>query len=372
MSYTLTTLWHERRRFLPAVLAVAFSAVLVALQGGLLLGTFSIVSIPVDHTSADVWLGCPEVISVDVSRPVPGRWQSRLAWAGVERTEAYCQDFGRWRKPSGAAELVIVIGSHLAADSLGKVRQIDGDLRRRLGEPGAVVVDEADRDRLGIRGVGARAEVNGQAVHVVGLVRGLKGLAGPYVFCSLETARSLLRLREDDATYLLGRCRSEAGAAAVVRRLREAYPGEMAVFTREEFSRRSRWHWLVKTGGGISLLCAAALGLLVGAAVTSQTLYAATAASQREFAVLRAMGVPRRRMAAGVLWQSFHVGVAGVALALPLVYLLAAAAVRLGAPALLPPPLVGSAAAVTLLMALASGLFALRSLRKTEPALLLR
>jgi len=38
MSYSLATLWHERQRFLPGVLAVAFSALLIALQIGLLLG----------------------------------------------------------------------------------------------------------------------------------------------------------------------------------------------------------------------------------------------------------------------------------------------------------------------------------------------
>ena len=39
------------------------------------------------------------------------------------------------------------------------------------------------------------------------------------------------------------------------------------------------------------------LGLLVGAAITSQSLFGATVASLREFAVLRAMGIPRWRMA---------------------------------------------------------------------------
>ena len=37
-------------------------------------------------------------------------------------------------------------------------------------------------------------------------------------------------------------------------------------------------HWLTKTKAGIALGYAAALGLLVGAVVTSQTLYAAMAA----------------------------------------------------------------------------------------------
>src|SRR5208282_104200 len=96
-----------------------------------------------------------------------------------------------------------------------------------------------------------------------------------------------------------------------------------SAFTQEGFSRQSRMHWLTKTKAGIALGCAALLGLLVGAVVTSQTLYAATAASLREYAVLRALGIPRWRMALTVLAQSFWVGVAGIGLALPTVFVLA-------------------------------------------------
>lgn len=48
MSYALTTIWYERQRFLPAILAVAFSAVLIALQAGIVLGLLTMMSLPVD------------------------------------------------------------------------------------------------------------------------------------------------------------------------------------------------------------------------------------------------------------------------------------------------------------------------------------
>jgi putative ABC transport system permease protein len=370
MSFTLTTLWHDRQRYLPAVLAVAFSALLSALQCGLLLGTFSIVSIPVDHTAAHVWVGSPDVVSVDIGRPLPDRWRARLNLPQVKRAEPYCQCFAYWHNPRGGAELCIVVGSRLHPEALGAVDRLTPELRARLREPGAVVLDEADLRRLGSAGVGETAEVNGRRVRVVGLVRGLKGLAGPYVFCSLETARRLLQLGEDQATYLLAQCHRPEDAPAVAEHLRRYH--NLEAFTRDQFSLRSRCHWLFRTGAGMSLGCAAVLGLLVGAVVTSQTLYAATAASMREFAVLRAMGVPRWRLSASVLVQSFWIGVLGVALSLPAVYGLARVAELLEAKALLPAWLMLSTGAVTLAMALGSGLFALRSLRMTQPALLLR
>src|SRR5205823_4733031 len=134
--------------------------------------------------------------------------------------------------------------------------------------------------------------------------------------------------------YLLARCRNPADAPAVVERL-QAYPN-MSSFTSEKFSLRTRMHWLTMTRAGVALGCAAALGLLVGAVVTSQTLYAATAASLREYAVLQALGIPRWRMAASVLAQAFWVGLTGILFAIPVVYALREGADTLGAKILLP------------------------------------
>ncbi|MBV9122864.1 MAG: peptide ABC transporter permease, partial [Planctomycetes bacterium] len=268
--------------------------------------------------------------------------------------------------------LCCIIGARLGDHSLGALRELTPELRQRLTEPGAVVVDQGELERLGIHGVGDVAEVTGRRVRVVGLVQGLKSLAGPYVFCSVETARPLLRLQPDppQTTYLLARCRKPEDVPGVVERLRQYH--NMATFSSPEFSLRSRMHWLTKTKAGISLGCAAVLGLLVGAVVTSQTLYGATVASLREFAVLRALGIPRWRMGAMVLAQSFWVGVAGVGLALPVTFGLAQLAEALGAKVLLPAWLLGSAGTLTMIMALLSGLAALRSLRLVEPAALLR
>jgi putative ABC transport system permease protein len=371
MPYSLATLWFERQRYLPGVLAVGFSALLIILQCGLLLGLFSITSIPIDHSRADIWVGTPQVLSVDLGRPLPEDYLLRVAGQPeVERVELFLQGFLYWTKPDGGSELCSVIGSRLDDNALGAVRELTPELRRKLSEPGAIVVDEGELGRLGIHGVGDVGEITSHRVRVVGLVHGLRSLSGPYIFCNIPTARMLLRLKPDQTTYVLARCHNSAEAPAVVQRLR-GY-ATMSAFASQDFSRRSRLHWLTKTKAGVALGCAAALGLLVGAVVTSQTLYAATAASLREYAVLRALGVPRWRMAATVLAQSLWVGLAGIAVTGPAVYGLRQAALAVGVPLLLPGWLLGIAIAVTMTMAMLSGVAALRSLRRIEPALLLR
>jgi putative ABC transport system permease protein len=373
MSYSLTTLWHEKNRFLPGVLAVAFSALLIALQCGLLLGLFSITSIPIDHTRADVWVSAPEVLSVDLGRPIDeGSTLAKVAvQPEVARTEIYMQGFAYWTKPNGGNELCMVIGSRLGDDHIGNVDMLTPDLRARLSEHGAIVIDESELDRLGVKGVNDYAEITGCCVRVVGLTKGIKSLAGPYVFCSINTARDFLHLRATEmTTYVLARCHDPSQAPELVRRLRQS--DKLTAFTAAEFSLRSRMHWLTKTKAGIALGYAAALGLLVGAVVTSQTLYAAVAAQLREYAVLRALGIPRWRMGMTVLAQSFWVGLIGVCLALPAAFALAEVADRLGVRVMLPPELLTAAVGITMVMAMMSGLAALRSLRLVEPAMLLR
>ncbi len=146
---------------------------------------------------------------------------------------------------------------------------------------------------------------------------------------------------------------------------------DMSVCTREELSWRSRLHWLSRTRAGIALGLAAALGLVVGGVVTSQTLYAATADRLALFAILWAMGIPRRRMAGAVLAEAGLIGAAGAILALPAIFLLAAVAGSLGAKVQLPAWLLCGTVAVTMTMALASSLSALRTLRRVEAGILL-
>src|SRR3954463_8704815 len=169
MSYSLTTLWYERQRYLPGVLAVGFSAMLIALQCGLLLGLFSITSMPIDRTNADVWMGAPGVLSVDLGRPIRDSYLARLAaHPDVQRCEVYLQGFAYWSKRNGGTELCMVIGCRLSDDSLRAVDKLSADLRDRLTEPGTIVVDESDKDRLGVDKVGDTAEISGMRVTVVG------------------------------------------------------------------------------------------------------------------------------------------------------------------------------------------------------------
>src|SRR5262249_23644032 len=162
---------------------------------------------------------------------------------------------------------------------------------------------------------------------------------------------------------LLGQCHSPQDAARLVRRLQADYT-DMGALTKAQFAWRTQSHWLIRTRAGLVLGFAAALGLVVGAVVTSQTLYGATVAQLREYAVLRALGIPRFRRRRLVLGQSFWVTLAGLVLALPLTVVLARIARPMNVEVLLPVWMLAAVAALTLGVGLLSGTAALRSLRQ--------
>ncbi|WP_439621003.1 ABC transporter permease [Gemmata sp.] len=375
MSYALQTLWHERTRYASGVLAVTFSAVLIALQCGLLLGLFKITSIPIDNTTADLWVGSTAVSSVDLGKPIPNSYMTRLAGLdGVRMPEQYISNFANFSKPTGGTELCFLLGSLLDDGTAGAATLLTKEQREALTMPYAIVVDESDVKRLALNSPDGEPKINGKRVHLVGTVKGLKSLAAPWVFCSLHTARQLMgpMLPPDHVTYLLARCDSPARAKQVADELRAQYPGDMIAYTAEDFSYQSRMYWLTRTKAGLAIGYAALLGLIVGAVITAQTLYSATAANAKEFAILLALGIPRWRISLMVITQSFWVGIIGIALAYPVCLVLRALAMQFNTDVDMRWEILAGTATITVGMALIAGTLALRSVKQIEPMNLLR
>lgn len=374
VSIARSALIYEWRRFLPAALAVAFAGLLVQVQLSLLLGMFSAISVYIDRSSADLWVGYPNTQSVDLARPIPGKVANSLRMhPEVAAVEKFTWTVGDWVRPKGGKLSAVLIGINPEADALTFAHLLTPQLRQLLMQPGNVLVDVADLGKLGVA-VGDHTEVVGKRVRVAGTVDGMRSMGGANVLTSLSTARRMdPNLRNDSTDYFLVRIKNPEQAEAVRDALQpHGSLKQFQVWTAEELSIQSQAYWLFESGAGAGFLFSSALGLLVGIVITSQTLMGAIIAALREYATLRALGVSTSSLRAVVLEQSFWVGLAGQVITLVvgaiLVVLARAAHVSLAL------PLWGIVATGILILgiALLSGLGALRALNQAEPFTLLR
>ncbi|MBD3820259.1 MAG: ABC transporter permease, partial [Brevundimonas diminuta] len=114
------------------------------------------------------------------------------------------------------------------------------------------------------------------------------------------------------------------------------------------------------------------LGIIIGVAITWQTLRGAIMANIKEFASLRALGVGMGSLRRIVMELSFWVGVVGVAAAIGLTWLLSLFAMSKAVIIALPLPLLIVVGGGLIAIAMLSGFLSMGILKKSQPADLLR
>jgi putative ABC transport system permease protein len=139
--------------------------------------------------------------------------------------------------------------------------------------------------------------------------------------------------------------------------------------TKKEFVAREKAYWNGATPIGYVFAFGAIMGLVVGAIIVYQILFADVSEHLREYATLRALGY-RNRFVSGIVFQEALIlaclgFLPGVGAAWYL-YRSAAAATRL--PLYLTGERVGTVFLLTLGMCVLSGFLALRKVRKLDPA----
>jgi putative ABC transport system permease protein len=330
----------------------------------------------VSGSDADLWLGYPGTQSVDQGRAInPDNATLLYEQSQVARVEPFLWFAGDWRGPVDTGGVsVFISGIDVRPDGLMFSRVLEPSLRAALDEPDSVVVDRAELDKLGVS-VGDSAYINGQRVRVVGAGQGLRTLGGVNILASLDTAR---RLNVDVAlpgwpTYLVAKLHHPEDARQVAEQVSQLHGSSPhAAWSAVDFARRSTLFWLFESGAGAGVLFLAGVVLLVGAAITSQTLVAAVFGSIREYATLNALGVGVRALRWVVLEQAFWVGAAGLVVASLGGALLIWIAHLKDVPVKFDLSIWLICFVLVMALAILSGFIALRTLRRADPAELLR
>lgn len=375
ISLARLTLRREWPRFLPAVLAVGFSGLLILAQLALLLGIFRTVSVYIDASSADLWIGFPDTPSVDLARSISTRNEVFLReHPEVLAVEKFSFGLADIRRKDGTAASGFLCGVETHTDGMVFSGVIPPEMRERLNEPDSILLDVSSLKNLQAT-VGDVFEINKKRVKLVGVVRGVSAIGGPNVITSTRTARFLDEALKDEneTAYLLARLRDPTRAARVQAELiPQGTTRPFTVWQAKEFSLISQNYWLFETGMGIGFIFSGSIALLIGLVITSQTLKAVVISSLREYATLRALGVNFGQLRWVVLEQAAWVGVTGTLFAVAATYGLVTLGESHHVLIYAPPIAYISTAFFMIGIALISGWLAVRALKKSEPATLLR
>lgn len=372
LVFTLASrnLFQDRIRLVATLVGIIFSVVLVTVQLGLFLGFERMVTTMIDRAHADLWIVPADTKSFEATAMLDERERFRaLPVEGVTEVTPVLIGFTYWRKPiGGSLTPVFLVGVEPGAAGLQPWNLVEGT-PGDLSTPDAVAVDQSYFDRLGLTRLGDYGEIGNQKARVAVVTRGIRSFTTtPFVFTSLDRARSFLRVPASSATYLMVRTAAGADVEAIRDRLAKSF-SSAEVITSEEFRSRSRSFWLFGTGAGAALFGSALLGVIVGTVIVAQTLYSSTKDHLPEFATLRAIGSSRRYIYTVILCQALLSAVIGFAIAASVGILLAGASTDTALPIVITPVLLVILFALTVVMSVASAISAIVVVTRIDPAM---
>ena len=367
-------LFHDRIRFAVTLTGIVFALVLIIIQFGLFLGFTTTTSNNIDHSNADLWIVFRGVGYFDTSRMFSERkYYEVLATPGVQQAEKYIQNFANWKKPDGGVENIQVIGFH-PGSGLGEPWNIvQGDLMDVKQEDG-VIVDELYKEKLGVAKLGDRVEIGDHRARVVGFTRGIRSFTtSPFVYTSFKNSLDYTRpeAKEDQLAYILVQATPGISATELKNNLKTRL-SDVDIYTREEFSRRTRFYWMFTTGAGLAVLTAALMGLVVGIAVVAQTIYAATMDHIREYGTLKAMGATNGYLYRVIIEQAVWSAVLGYGLAMLIAHFVVQASEKGGAVILMPPSVAVGMLFLAVVMCIAAALVSINKVTRIDPAMVFR
>jgi putative ABC transport system permease protein len=360
-------LFHDRLSLAVTLTGIIFSVVLVAVQFGLYLGSENRIAAMLDHAKADLWVVPLGTKSFDDPSFLTGRERHAiLSTPGVASAEELVVGFANWRKPKGGSTAALLVGTNTSSGMLPW--DVTQGSVAALSSPNGVAVDQTYFGELGIARLGDKAEVNNLEVKVTAVTNGIRSFTTlPYIFTTLNTARTLLDAASDQSSYTLVQLAPGSNLANVQKALAARLP-DTEILTHDDFRKRSLDYWLFETGAGSALIAGAVLGIIVGIVIVAQTLYASTKDHINEFATLRALGASAGYIHKVILMQAILSALLGYGLGMCLSLLVIRASRDTTLLILMTPNLAAMLFALTVGMCILAAVCAIFKVTRIDPA----
>jgi putative ABC transport system permease protein len=367
----------DAQKFYGLLFGIAFSTLLITQQMTIFVnlvqrGASGVYNAP----EAEVWVMDPVSRTTDVSYAMPSTALDKVrSVKGVEWAVPHLRAQANVRTAEGDLEGVAVIGVDDATLIGLPKRMAEGD-KAVLFAPDAVAVDDTGALRFfpaGVSPIGARLELNDQRALIRGIADSIPSFTSTVVlYTRYSNALNFVPGTRNRLSFVLVGVSEGQTPAEVADRI-EAETGLKAE-TREEFAQAGIDFIIENTGIPTNFGITVFLGFVVGVAIVGLTFSLFIRDNIKQFGALKAIGVTNGKIVRMVAAQAGLVGMIGYALGVigTVLFIFGFSANPFFKGFYIPwqVPLI-SLVAVVIILAI-TGLIAIRSVLKTEPAAVFR
>ena len=223
--------------------------------------------------------------------------------------------------------------------------------------------------RLGSIAVGDYLEISGRRVKIVGISREAKSLTtAPIFFTSYANARELVGyVKPDETVFILLKVAPGFDPHDVAAEIRQTVD-HVDVYTKAEYSWKTKKYWTFETGMGFGFLLTAVMAFAVGIVIVGQTIYSSTIEHLTEFGTLKAIGAENQHIYQIIFGQAFVSAVLGFAVGMGFTSLTSGVYTKIGLVLLLPPMIIVGVLGATVLMCFLAGFISVWKAMQAPPA----
>lgn len=321
-------LFQSKARLAISVGGVALALMLILALDAVVTGVEARVTAYIDNSGADLFVSQKDVRNMHMaSSSMPEKVLDQVKGVpGVQSASPvlYVTNVVEAGQEQG---LVYVIGLPVAPGAPGA--SMGGPWKvpegKALPADGEVIVDRGLAEQLGV-GLGSEVKVLGRPFKVAGLSGETASLTNSIAFISMRDFRSALGASEV-VSFVLVKALPGEDAGQLAERIESRVEG-VTVQSRQEFARQERIVIRDMSTDLVNIMNL--IGLVIGLAVMSLTVYTATFSRLPEYGVLKAVGARNGHLYRAVLAQTFCSVLLGLALGVSFTLLLSMAAPNLG------------------------------------------
>lgn len=392
-SIARKNLLEDIPRFLVAQAGIMFAVSLVTIQTGLQSGFAKSSSMLITQSRADIWVAANNMQHIGLTTPISYEQVTKARKvAGVDKAEATIISGSVWHEEESDQITSVTLVAGEPGGLLFPTSNIMRSSFNDLKQPYTFIADNTSLKSIRLKFVGAVGEINNVPAKLVGVTQGTQSIIfGNLMFTSLESANtyinyssqslsgandtgsSIQKLKStDQISFVLIRAKPGQNIAKLKQKLEETLPNIRA-YTREEMAEITQNYWQERSGIGFILGIGAVVGIVVGAVVVSQILYASVSDHIKEFGTLKAMGASDWYIYSVIIEQGLWMAILGYLPGIAICMGVAAwTATTQGIVILITPTSALIVLGITSLMCISSAFFAIQKVTRVDPAIVFK